>query len=366
MLLAFIRALYFFIATGAIATFCFEWAVTRESTETIPTLVKSNPILAFVVLEAITLSVILVDFLIPRKRVDVMSAIYIGLLTGVLLSYLLMQAIDPLFASEQVFGREGESWKGVATLIATLMLSYTCITFLLQTKDDFRFVIPYVEFSRSLKGGRPIILDTSALIDGRIADLIETSILDSELVVPSFVLQEVQEIADSSERARRLRGRRGLDVLRTLQGDSRIDVRVHEAEPLGGRQRSIDQRTVELAQQLSARVLTNDYSLNKLLGVQGLQAINLNDVANSLKPRFLPGELVQVKIVKEGESAGQGVGYLEDGTMIVCESAAKQVGDEVEVEVTSVLQNSAGRMIFGRPQQSDRTNTHSSRTNGNR
>ena len=348
MLLAVIRALYFFICTGAIATFCFGWAGAEGQADAAPNLVADRPLVTFFILEAIALSVLLVDTLIPRKRVDIMSAIYFGLLIGVLLSYLLNQALQPLFASEQLFGSEGAAWEGVSTLIITLMLAYTCIAFLLQTKDDFRFVIPYVEFARSLKGGRPILLDTSALIDGRIADLIETSILDAELVVPNFVLQETQEIADSSDKIRRLRGRRGLDILRKLQSDSRVELRVHEVEG-GAGGRSFDQRIVELAKELSARVLTNDFSLNKLLGVQNLQAINLNDVSNALKPRFLPGELLQVKIIKEGESAGQGVGYLEDGTMVVCEAAADDVGSQIDVEVTSVLQNSAGRMIFGRP-----------------
>ena len=348
MLLAVIRALYFLFCTTAIATFCFGWAGAEGQEDAAPNFVSDKPLIAFFILETIALSALVVDWLIPKKRVDIISAIYIGLLIGILLSYLLGQAISPLFASTQIFGTEGEAWKGVATLIITLMLSYTCIAFLLQTKDDFRFVIPYVEFARSLKGGRPIILDTSALIDGRIADLIETAVLDSELVVPSFVLQEVQEIADSNDKIRRSRGRRGLDILRKLQSDNRVEVRVHEVEP-GLNQQSLDQRIVELAKELSARVLTNDFSLNKLLGVQNLQAINLNDVANALKPRFLPGELLQVKILKEGESSGQGVGYLEDGTMVVCESAANDIGTQIDVEVTSVLQNSAGRMIFGRP-----------------
>ena len=354
MLLAVIRVLYLFISVGVIATFCFGWVTVGGSEEATPEFVADRPLLAFFLLETIALSVVLVDLLVPNKRVDVMSAIYIGLLIGTLLAYLLMQALSPLFLSDQLFGTQGDAWKGVTTLMVTLMLAYTCTAFLLQTRDDFRFVIPYVEFSRSLKGGRPVLIDTSALIDGRISDLVETSIIDAELVVPSFVLQEVQEIADSTDKIRRSRGRRGLDVLRRLQGDSRVEVRVHDVDNYGPGEppRSNDQRMVELAKQMSARVLTNDFSLNKLLGVQGLQPINLNDVSNALRPKFLPGELLQVKIMKEGESEGQGVGYLEDGTMVVCEEAKEAIGSEMGVEVTSVLQNSAGRMIFGRPHSS--------------
>ena len=353
MLLALLRAIYFFITVGAVATFCFGWATVGGDLATTPTFVAERPLTAFFLLEGLALSVLLIDFLLPRKRVDVLSAIYLGLLIGVLLSYLLLQALSPLFLSEKLFGTEGPAWRSVMSLLLTLMLSYTCIAFLLQTKDDFRFVIPYVEFSRSLKGGRPILVDTSALIDGRIADLVETGVIDAELVVPSFVLTEVQEIADSGDKIRRSRGRRGLDVLRKLQGDKRIDVRVHEDDPYQTepRGKSNDLRIVDLAKQLTARVLTNDFSLNKLLAVQGVQVVNLNDVANSLRPKFLPGEVMQVKVIKEGESAGQGVGYLEDGTMVVCEGGRGSIGSEVEVEVTSVLQNSAGRMIFGRPHE---------------
>ena len=348
MLLAAVRIVYLLICSGVLAAFCFGWAGLGDR-EATPSLVREYPFTAFLILEAIVLSVIGVDFLFPRKRVDVMSAIYIGLLIGALLSYLLIQALSPLFISDLIFGSGpiGEAWKGLATLLTTLMLSYVCIAFLLQTKDDFRFVIPYVEFARSLKGGRPIILDTSALIDGRIADLIETNIVDAELVVPSFVLREVQEIADAPEKQRRTRGRRGLEVLRKLQSDARVEVRVQDAEP-PGKGKSIDQATVDLAREISARVLTSDFSLNKLLAVHGVQAVNLNDVASALRPRFLPGEMLRIKVKKEGESPGQGVGYLDDGTMVVCEGASRHLGQEVEAEVTSVLQTSAGRMIFAR------------------
>ena len=362
MLLAIIRFVYVFICTGAIATFAFrnftERPVIAASpadsltvSESVPQFVGDHPFLTFFVLETIALSVLVVDLLIPRKRVDVISAIYFGLLVGVLLSYLLMQALDPLFASRDLFGDEGGAWQAITTLMSTLILSYLCMTFLLQTKDDFRFVIPYVEFSRDLKGGRPLIVDSSALIDGRIADVVDTNILDAEVLVPQFVLQEVQDIADSSDKVRRNRGRRGLDILKRLQQHPKIDVRVQETEPLGKHQkhRAADQRIIELAKQINGRIVTSDFNLNKVATVQNLQVVNLNDVSNALKPRFIPGEELRLSIIKEGEAAGQGVGYLDDGTMVVCEQAASEIGQELGVVVTSVLQNSAGRMIFARP-----------------
>ena len=366
MLLAIIRSLYVFICTGSIAAFSFRNFAERPVNDAsapdsvivndaVPTFVGEHPFMTFFGLEAIALSVLAADLLIPRKRVDMISAVYFGLLVGVLLSYLLMRALDPIFDSRDLFGDEGPAWQAIATLMATLILAYLCIAFLLQTKDDFRFVIPYVEFSRDLKGGRPLIVDSSALIDGRIADVVDTNILDAEVLVPQFVLQEVQDIADSSDKVRRNRGRRGLDILKRLQQHPKIEVRVQETEPLGKHQkhRAADQRIIELAKQINGRIVTSDYNLNKVASVQSLQVVNLNDVANALKPRFIPGEELRLVIIKEGEAAGQGVGYLDDGTMVVCENASKEIGNEMDVVVTSVLQNSAGRMIFSRPAEAE-------------
>ena len=228
------------------------------------------------------------------------------------------------------------------------MLPYMCISFLLQTKDDFRFVIPYVEFAKEIKGGRPLIIDTSALIDGRIADVMDTSIFDTELIVPSFVLEELQNIADSQDKNRRTRGRRGLDVLTKLQQKPKVEIRMLEVREKDDLDHTVDQRIVSLAKRMSGRVVTNDFNLNKVASVQGVDVINLNDVANALKPRYLPGEQLHIKVMREGESFGQGVGYLDDGTMVVCEQASTLLGKEIDVVVTSMLQNSAGRMIFGR------------------
>jgi uncharacterized protein YacL len=209
-------------------------------------------------------------------------------------------------------------------------------------------VIPYVEFSRELKGNRPLVIDSSALIDGRIADLVETRIIDSQLVVPQFVLREVQEVADSADKMRRTRGRRGLEVLSKLQSSSHADVRVRENSRDDPDGLSVDQRLVDVAKRMGGRVVTNDFNLSKVAGVQGVEVINLNDVANALKPRYLPGERLRLRILKEGEAAGQGIGYLDDGTMVVCEQANHLIGQDIDIIVTSMLQSSAGRMIFGR------------------
>jgi uncharacterized protein YacL len=287
---------------------------------------------------------VIADLLTPRKRIQTISAIYIGMIVGIFLSYLLQNALQPtlqLYLDQRVH-----------FMFATFMnifICFICISTLLQTKDDFRFIIPYVEFSKEVKGARPLVLDTSVVIDGRIADVAETRVIDQQLVIPRFVLQELQSIADSSDKLRRNRGRRGLDILNRLQKSPGIEVRIHDAEiPELAGIREVDQRLVVLAKHLGGKVVTNDYNLNKIARLQGVEVINLNDLANAMKPIVLPGEGLTVKLLKRGEEQGQGIGYLDDGTMVVAEQGAYHLGETLKLTVTSVLQTSAGRMIFGR------------------
>ncbi|HEX6984056.1 MAG TPA: PIN domain-containing protein, partial [Planctomycetaceae bacterium] len=306
MLLIILRAVYALVCAGAIATYVSQSAPEFGIDQ--PRIVRDYPFLSFVVLLALTQAVTVIDLLVRRKRIEVISAVYFGLLIGALLSYVLLQALAPAI--------RGTDAEGMVELLVTLILPYVSISLLLQTKDDFRFVIPYVEFARELKGGKPLILDSSALIDGRIADVVETRIIDAQIVVPQFILHEVQEIADSGDKSRRARGRRGLEVLAKLQNSAVADVRVQETkEEVHGKE--IDHRLIDLAKQIGGRIVTNDFNLAKVAGVQGVDCINLNDVANALKPRYLPGDQIHIKVIKEGESVGQGVGYLDDGTMVV-------------------------------------------------
>src|SRR5205085_12414462 len=237
----------------------------------------------------------------------------------------------------------------VLALLISIVCCYVVVSTLLQTKDEFRFIIPYVEFSKQVKGQKPMVLDTSVIIDGRIADICDTRIIDSKLIVPRFVLQELQGIADSSDKLKRNRGRRGLDVLKRMQTNSKIELQIHEANISELREvQRVDERLVVFAKVLGARVVTNDFNLNKIAQLQGVEVINLNEVANSLKTVALPGEQLPVKLVKPGDQVGQGVGYLDDGTMVVVEGGRSHIGQEVLIVVTSVLQTPAGRMIFGR------------------
>jgi uncharacterized protein YacL len=241
----------------------------------------------------------------------------------------------------------------------TLVCCYLSISVLLQTKDEFRFIIPYVEFSKQVKGNRPLVLDTSVIIDGRIADICETRFIDTKLIIARFVLQELQAVADSSDKLKRNRGRRGLDMLKRMQNNPKIELQMHEANlPELREVAKVDERLVVLARALGARVVTNDYNLNKIAQLQGVEVINLNELSNALKSVALPGELMTVRVVKQGDQPGQGVGYLEDGTMVVIEQGRGYVGQEVQITVTSVLQTPAGRMLFGRVENRPPANTN--------
>ena len=285
-----------------------------------------------------------------QKQITTLSAIYFGLLLGLLPGWLFSLALEPLVTS--TFARPQITI--LSRVLLTLICCYVTISTLLQTKDEFRFIIPYVEFSKQTKGGRPLVLDTSVIIDGRIADVCDTRLIDTKLIVPRFVLQELQAVADSSDKLKRNRGRRGLDVLKRLQSNPKIDLQMHDGnvpELQTGERIRVDERLVILAKALNARVVTNDFNLNKIAQLQGVDVINLNEIANALKTVALPGEVIMVRLVKAGDQIGQGVGYLEDGTMVVVEQGRPFIGQEVPVVVTSVLQTPAGRMIFGRPDQ---------------
>ena len=313
---------------------------TAEGTS-MPRIIGNNKAAAFFILLGISQIFTVVDLVIRKKRIDVISGIYFGVLVGILLAYLFIQALTPVIP-------QSNSYHTVVVLISLLAFPYICVSLLLQTKDDFRFVIPYVEFQRDLKSGRPLVVDSSSLIDGRIADVIETQIIESQLIVPDFILAEVQDVADSSDKNRRIRGRRGLEVLAKMQQSIHVDVKVMETNRADYKSMTVDQKVVALAKQIRGGVITNDFNLNKVAQLRGVDVLNVNELANSLKPVVLPGEVMKVFILKEGKEHNQGVAYLDDGTMVVVDNARKMISKTIDIVVTSVLQTTAGKMIFGR------------------
>jgi uncharacterized protein YacL len=295
----------------------------------------------FIAVMAAAGAIIVIDVLFPRKRLDIITCVYFGIIVGLFLTYVVGIALTPVVD-------EKSTAAGAVRLVVGMVLCYFCISLLMQTKDDFRFIIPYVEFAKEVKGLKPYVLDTSVVIDGRIADLVDTSVLDNQLIMPRFVLAELQGIADSSDKMRRERGRRGLDVLQKLRSKDHVDLKIYETELPEMVGQPVDMKLVILAKHLEGKIVTGDYNLNKVARLHNVPVINLNDIANSLKPVFLPGEVVLVRIIKPGEAPGQGVGYLEDGTMVVVEGGRDHLQQQVRISVTSILQTSAGRMVFGK------------------
>ena len=334
-----LRCIFIFIASGVAVLAIKSAALTQPS--------EKFELGAFFAILFISIVVLAVDLAIPRKRVDWLSAICFGSLIGVALTLILGPAIGQLIIP-LLSHKYALLFSAMLLPILAVNLSYICVSFLLQTGNDFRFIIPYVEFQKNLRGNKPLILDTSVIIDGRIADVVETSLIDNRLIVPTFVVTELQRVADSADRGRRTRGRRGLDILNRLQNMNNIDIRLDDTDLPEMKGQPVDLKLVSLTKHMEGKLVTNDYNLNKVAKVQGVQVINLNDLANAMKPVFLPGEHLEVDIVKSGEEAGQGIGYLDDGTMVVIEGGRNHISERASVTVTSVLQNSAGRMIFGR------------------
>jgi len=332
MALILLRSVFLLVAAGV--------AVSFLNTDVVPADPAWLAWIVFLGVMAVAIIVIVVDAVFPRKQIDTISAVYFGMLVGLFLTYVLGVALTPLL--------EASKFQSAVQTGLGMVLCYVCISLLMQTKDDFRFIIPYVEFAKEVKGLKPYVLDTSVIIDGRIADVVETHFTDNQLIMPRFVLAELQAIADSSDKLRRSRGRRGLDILNRLRANKAVELIMHDRESPDMEGQPVDMKLVILGKQLKGKLVTGDYNLNKVAKLHNVEVINLNDLANALKPVFLPGEQVEVRIVKAGEEAGQGVGYLDDGTMIVVEGGCEHINESVMIAVTSVLQTSAGRMVFGR------------------
>ncbi|MBI4834610.1 MAG: PIN/TRAM domain-containing protein [Planctomycetes bacterium] len=278
-----------------------------------------------------------------RRYIGTISVVMFGLVFGFIVSFLFIQALF-LLPWMQKLVTDTPNFKEWLSFAITFAVSFLSILAIIRSKDDFKFVIPFIELSKEGKGMSPIIVDTSVIIDGRIADIGETGIIEAPLIIPRFVLMELQRIADSADRLKRTRGRHGLDILKKMQDSKNIDVQISEVEMPNIK--NTDDKLIELAKHLKGRLMTTDFNLNKVAQVQGITVINMNDMTNALKTVVLPGETMEVRIVRQGEEYQQGVAYLNDGTMIVVEGAGNKIGQRLTVTTTSVLQTSAGKMIF--------------------
>lgn len=279
----------------------------------------------------------------PHNLLAAMIGLIVGLIVAALLSFPISLLPDP-------FG-------SILPFVGVLLLGYTGVAVFVMRQNDLFNLISTI----SGRGGsasasasdaawvneRNILLDTSVIIDGRIADIANTGFLPGTLLIPRFVLTELQYIADSPDSLRRQRGRRGMEVLSNLQKETNIPVRISDIDVEGARE--VDDKLIILARQLRCPVLTNDYNLNRVAELQGVTVLNVNELANAVKSVLLPGEALSIRVIQEGKESGQGVGYMDDGTMVVVENGREFLHEEIHVVVTKVLQTAAGRMIFARP-----------------
>lgn len=276
---------------------------------------------------------------------------FIGLVLGLFMAYL----ISPIFRSINV-----PYLPTVLTILAYILLGYLgAVIFSRRSIDFIPSMVAQRRSDRETKKKKkspaaPKILDTSVIIDGRVADIIKTGFLEGPIIIPEFVLLELQHIADSSDSLKRNRGRRGLDILKRMETEYGIEIYTPEDQKELkelGEIPEVDIKLLKLAQMMNGKVVTNDYNLNKVAGIQGVEVLNINELANTLKPVVLPGERMSLFLVKDGKERNQAVGYLDDGTMIVVEDGKKFIGKTIDITVTSVLQTAAGRMIFGKPEK---------------
>ncbi len=286
--------------------------------------------------------------LLGRIAAETLFAGLVGLFSGLIVAALLA---SPLSMLPDIIGK-------TAPFLGVLLFGYLGVSIFVMRQGDIMGILSSI-FSHDGNNGengrgnsswakmnRTILLDTSVIIDGRIADIASTGFLPGTLLIPRFVLNELQYVADSPDGLRRQRGRRGMDVLSTLQKDPNVMVRISDIDVDGIRE--VDSKLVVLGRQLKCPVLTNDYNLNKVAELQGVTVLNINELANAVKSVVLPGEILRVNIIQEGKERDQGVGYMEDGTMVVVENGRDEIGEYTDVSVTKVLQTAAGRMIFAR------------------
>ncbi len=280
---------------------------------------------------------IAVDEMLKGFSLRAFSATSFGLFLGSVVAWLVDHS--------GLFENADDKTRWLIRLGLFLGFSYIGIVLAMRSnKEDFSLIIPYVRFSHQNKPDNLLLLDTSVIIDGRIADLLESKLLEGLIVVPRFVLNELQQIGDSNDPVRRARGRRGLDMLNRLQRNTVVEVKIHEGDFPDVKE--VDAKLVRLARNLNAKLFTNDYNLGKIAELQSVSHVNLHEVAKAFKTVLLPGEVFQIRIVREGKDKGQGVGYLNDGTMVVVNQGQNLIGQQVEVHVQSLLQTGAGVIVF--------------------
>ncbi|MBI5554682.1 MAG: PIN domain nuclease [Elusimicrobia bacterium] len=287
---------------------------------------------------AVAAGIIIMEMMIEKIPLDDLVAGILGAIIGLIGAKLLDYAVS-LVGNQTL----NNLYKPYSILIK-LAFGYFGLLIAIRKKEELNLLDQNI--SKAVKGQDLKILDTSAIIDGRIADVCDAKFLDGVFIVPRFILKELQTVADSADNMKRSRGRRGLEILNRLQENKNIQLRIYEKDYPETAEADI--KIVKLATELKAKVLTTDFNLNKIAALSRVVVLNVNELSNAVKPMVIPGEMMQIMVVKEGKEHNQGVAYLEDGTMVVVEEGRKKIGEKLDVVVTSVLQTTAGRMIFTR------------------
>lgn len=289
--------------------------------------------------------VLLLDVLTPNKKLTSVVGVYLGISLGLVAAVAFGSLIDIVARAWDIAQGPAQVYLSLTKIIIGIVLCYLATSIVLTTKDDFRMVIPYVQFDRKPDQYAPVLLDSSALIDGRLEALASAGLVDAHLVVPGFILDELQALCDSEDRHKRARGRRGLDAVSRMQSNPRLDLRVQDLSLDG---RGADRMLVECAARDHLRIATCDAGLQRVAQISGVQVINLHEVSAALRPPIQAGEPITVTLTRAGEQLGQGVGHLPDGTMVVVDGGANCIGSEAACTITNVLQTQTGRIIFSR------------------
>ena len=298
------------------------------------------PLISAIIGFSIGMVIVLFEIIARGVSLKGLSSAVFGILLGLSVSWILIQTINQFPLAKEL------SLDMLNNIKLFLTFIFVCLglTLGIKGKDEFNLVIPYVKFKRQEMREEAIVIDTSSIIDGRILDIVKTKFIEAKFIVTRFVLNELHTLADSTDHMKRQKGKRGIEILHSLKKEPNIEIEIYDQAV--EKVKSVDEKIIQLAQDLDAKVLTTDYNLNRIAQLQGVTVLNINDLANALKPTFVSGQKFSLKLIKEGKEHNQAIGYLEDGTMVVVENSRRLIGRTVTVDVTSVLQSSSGRIVF--------------------